>query len=381
MILKRKLKIIILSVLVLSIGVLSNASTVYITSENNITCAVSANPITLHTPNGSSVTAYVYTEGWTSVGKNSIKNYFVSTYPNATFISEATTTYNGNGYAWSMYGYGPTCWLFDNAVANSGMNNYWDDESYVETSQTYADIVYYNGSSYGHSAVPSSTVSGMYESKWNDGPLMRHAIGYGPSYFYMSSRKYYAKYPKISGHDIISNTYSGTFSVNCIPKNTTLSWSYDTSKFTKVSSSGTNIKLKPKTTSTVGVGTLTANFKNSSGTVLYSCSYAIYINRLPSINVQSLRVVRSSDGVEVYPSYVGLCPNTYYYAYITGTNPSFSYNWDMNYATVYSSGYAQAYFQTNDVGWTFLDLYATDTTANITEQIYGVTLYGGDSCN
>ncbi len=62
--------------MVLSIGVLSNASTVYITSENNITCAVSANPITLHTPNGSSVTAYVYTEGWTSVGKNSIKNYW-----------------------------------------------------------------------------------------------------------------------------------------------------------------------------------------------------------------------------------------------------------------------------------------------------------------
>ena len=115
--------------------------------------------------------------------------------------------------------------------------------------------------------------------------------------------------------------------------------------------------------------------------MVYTCSYTVYANRLPSISVQSLRVVRSSDGVEVYPLYVGLCPNTYYYAYLTGTTYGFTYTWDMNYATVYSSSYNQAYFQTNSQGWTFLDLYATDTTANITEQLYGVTLYGGDSCN
>lgn len=356
-----------------------NASiSVQIFSENGIECWVSRNNLTLMTPNGSIVNAYTSSEGWSSQQKHEIEMFFIQVYSQATYRNEPTTTYNGNGYAWNGVEGGVYCWLNSDSIETSGMHNYWDDDSYVETTQTYATkAFYYSGN---HTAILSS-VSGMYESKWSDGPLMRHAIDYGPWYYSMSNRKYYAKYPKISGHDIISNTYSGTFSVNCIPKNTTLSWSYDTSKFTKVSSSGTNIKLKPKNTSTVGVGTLTANFKNSSGTVLYSCSYAIYINRLPSISVQSLRVVRSSDGVEVYPSYVGLCPNTYYYAYLTGTTYGFTYTWDMNYATVYSSSYNQAYFQTDSQGWTFLDLYATDTTANITEQIYGVTLYGGDSCN
>ena len=272
---------------------------------------------------------------------------------------------------------GPTCWLNQ----SPDLHQYWDDGSYVETSLAYAEKIYYYAGDGGHSAVPSPTVSGMYESKWGEAPLMRHYIDDGPTSYMMSYRRYYAKYPHVSGHNIISNSYSGTFNVNCIPLNTTLSWTYDTSKFTKVSSSGTSIKLKPKTTSTVGVGTLTANFKNSSGTVVYTCSYTVYANRLPSISVQSLRVVRSSDGVEVYPSYVGLCPNAYYYAYLTGTTYGFTYTWDMNHATVYSSSYNQAYFQTDSQGWTFFDLYATDTTANITEQLYGVTLYGGDSCN
>ena len=147
----------------------------------------------------------------------------------------------------------------------------------------------------------------------------------------------------------------------------------------KVSSSGTSIVLKPKTTSTNSSSILTANFKNSGGTTLYSCSCTVYANRLPSLNI-SLIVQRSSDGLEVYPSYYGLCPYTYYYAYLTGAS-SYSVTWDMNHATVYNSSNNQAYFQTDSQGWTYLDLYATDTTANVTEMVYGVTLYGGNNCD
>ena len=212
---------------------------------------------------------------------------------------------------------------------------------------------------------------------------MRHALAYGPASYKMNNRYFYRKDLYVRGHNVVSNSYSGTFSVGFIPYNSSTSspeWSYSTNVFTKVSSSGTNIVLKPKTTSTNSSGTLTATFTDSSGNVVYTDTYTVYANCLPSGGI-SMRVVRSSDGVEVFPSYVGLCPNTYYYAYLSGSNSSYSYNWSMNHATVYSSNYNQAYFKTDDLGWTFLDLYATDPISGVTDNIYGVTLYDGSSCN
>ena len=193
--------------------------------------------------------------------------------------------------------------------------------------------------------------------------------------------KYYAKPPEISGHPIVSNIVSSTFTLDFAPKNMSIQWVYDTNLFTAVGpTTGSSVTIKAKSASAVGVGTLTAQFKKS-GSVKATSTYTIYANRLPAQSTPSLRVVRSSDGVEVYPSSTGLCPNTFYYAYLSGTSSSYSYNWDMNHATVYSSSSSQAYFKTDDQGWTFLDIYAVDTPTGVSQNIYGVTLYGGSSCD
>lgn len=336
--------------------------------------------VPLLTPNGSNLYAeYITQDAWTSNMKNAVNNYYIQTYPNATFLSDATANYNCHNYAWRMTEGFSTPYRLQDPYP------YWNDGSYVETTSQYAEkIYYYNIPNDSHSAVPSS-VSGMYESKFGFGPLMRHAPGYGPYHDaytnYMNYRRYYAKPPQISGHNIVTNTVSSTFTLAFSPLNYTINWVFDSSLFSAVgSTTGSSVTIKAKSSSVVGVGTLTAQFKKN-GQVVATSTYAIYANRLPTQSTPSLRVVRSSDGVQAYPGSVGLCPNTYYYGYLTGTNSNYNYTWDMNHATVYSSSYNQAYFQTDSQGWTFLDLYATDPTTGVTQQVYSVTLYDGYSCN
>lgn len=222
------------------------------------------------------------------------------------------------------------------------------------------------------------STGGKYISKWGASFLIKHNPTDTP---YGSDLRYYAKPPEISGHPIVSNSVSSTFTLAFAPLNLSIQWVYNTNLFTAIgSTTGSSVTLKAKSTSAVGTGTLTAQFKNN-GIVVATSTYTIYANRLPSFGNLSLRVVRSSDGVEVYPAYVGLCPNTYYYAYLTGTYNNYNYTWDMNHATVYNSSYNQAYFKTDSEGWTFLDIYATDSASGVSQNIHGVTLYGGTSCN
>lgn len=335
-----------------------------------------AHAINLKTPKGNDVYVYTRSEYYNSQDRidEAIQSILEDYDSRVTIIGNPSTTYNCHNYAWSMTEGNTThYWMND-------PSEYMDDGSYVQTFQVLAEKVFYYAGDGQHSAVPSPTVPGMYESKWGESCLMRHPLGYGPASYQMSYRRFYRKDLYVRGHNVVSNSYSGTFSVGYIPYNASLTWTYSTGVFTKLSSSGTNIVLKPKTTSTSSSGTLTATFKDASNNVIYTNNYTVYANCLPSGGL-SLRVERSFDGVEVYPSYVGLCPNTYYYAYLSGSNSSYSYNWSMNHATVYNSSYNQAYFMTDSEGWTFLDLYATDPISGVTDNIYGVTLYDGNSCN
>ena len=97
----------------------------------------------------------------------------------------------------------------------------------------------------------------------------------------------------------------------------------------------------------------------------------------------SVRVVRASDGVEVYPSSIGLRPYTFYYAYLTssqGTNMILT--WEFNHATVYSSYGNLAYFQTDSYGYTFLTVKGRmpNSSTDII-LIDDITLYGGSDSN
>ena len=343
----------------------------YITiiSISNDTIIVQAEDTFLTTPNGTIVLAMIPSEGMTSARMLHDLNVINLHYSGVQIVGNATTTYNCHSYAWHMTeDNGFTCWFNDPSY-------YWEDFSYVETTAAFAEKIVY-GTGAEHSAVKST--GGKYISKWGPGFLIKHNPTDTP---YGSYMKYYAKPPQISGHPIVSNSVSSTFTLAFAPQNLSIQWVYNTNLFTAIgSTTGSSVTLKAKSTSAVGTGTLTAQFKKN-GIVVATSTYAIYANRLPSFGNLSLRVVRSSDGVEVYPAYVGLCPNTYYYAYLTGTYNNYDYTWDMNHATVYNSSYNQAYFKTDSEGWTFLDIYATDSASGVSQNIHGVTLYGGDSCN
>lgn len=163
--------------------------------------------VDLYTPNGSLVRAELYPE-YSAADIAKYTADCAARYPEAEVIGNASQAYNCHSHAWNMVEGGPICWLNSYAY----FHKYWEDGSYTETTEANADkIVYYMGD---HSAVKSKTHPGMYESKWSSLPLMRHAPGYGPSYFNMSYRIYYKKgnCTTLDFTDLTVNSYT---SVKC----------------------------------------------------------------------------------------------------------------------------------------------------------------------
>ena len=171
--------------------------------------------ITIYTKCGQSVQAFILNE----LDANTIANlnyYFITSFPNATYLSTATRTYNCHSYAWYLSNGGTTtCWINDSIYDIYGhgiapnIEKFWTYDYYVPASSSDATKIHYYNSD--HSAVVSKTVSGMYESKWGQGPLMRHAPGYGP-YEHMNERHYY-KPVYVHGLLLCSNG-TGTIGVN-----------------------------------------------------------------------------------------------------------------------------------------------------------------------
>lgn len=139
-------------------------------------------------------------------------SYAISHYPNATFISNASATYNCHSYAWNISDGGSRCWI--NAAKKLTYDNlmkYWTNDYYGQTSnENNATKIFYYKSD--HSAIKSS-VAGMYESKWGRLPLMRHAPNYGP-YNNMDTRYYYTR----TFHNGIINCNEGNCGVRELNK-------------------------------------------------------------------------------------------------------------------------------------------------------------------
>ena len=144
-----------------------------------------AQTVYLYTPKGSQVYAYKNPE----MSSSDIAYYtaqYVSLYPNAELLANASATYNCHSYAWNLTAGDTTiCWLNQ----SPDLHLYWDDGSYEQTTEANAvKVFYYNGD---HSAVKSTTHAGKYESKWGSVPLMRHSPEYGPAIYNMQYRRYY----------------------------------------------------------------------------------------------------------------------------------------------------------------------------------------------
>lgn len=144
-----------------------------------------AQSITIYTKCGTPVTGLCFNE-MTDIEIAEINADRTSRYPNATLLGNASTRYNCHSYAWNMTDGGITCWI--NSTDNN-LDKYLKNDYYAPTTSASAAIkVFYQNSD--HSAVVSTVVPGMYESKWGRGPLMRHAPEYGP---YGGSRVLYRR--------------------------------------------------------------------------------------------------------------------------------------------------------------------------------------------
>lgn len=149
--------------------------------------------------------------------------YYITSYPNATFVSTSTTSYNCHSYAWNMSHGGITSWInrfepTSSVSSEDNLSKYWTNDRYiaVSASSSTMSVIYYPLSD--HSARKYSST--LYISKWGDAPLMKHAPGYGP-YSNMNNRQYYGTRPyQLSGDEFIydnSPINSHVYTVQDIP--------------------------------------------------------------------------------------------------------------------------------------------------------------------
>lgn len=142
-------------------------------------------------------------------------SYVASTYPSATKLADATSSYNCHNYAWNQSDGGPAYWM-----NTPGDDSYWTDGSYVEVTDhaaPYATKVSY--ASDDHSAITTSNPN-VHISKWGAGPLMQHAPGYTP--YDETTLKYYSV--PISGDRFICNG-SGVYSTFTASGISSYTWS------------------------------------------------------------------------------------------------------------------------------------------------------------
>ncbi len=188
----------------------------------------------------------------------------------------------------------------------------------------------------------------------------------------------YLSNTEVSGAYIVRGSTSYTFFTSN-PSGTTTDWEYDTSIFSGYSPTNTSISLSLIDPTVTADTYIKAVFKNADGTT-HSMTSPHYVGiNGPHWRHCSLRVLRSSDGVEVYPSTVGLDPNTGYYAYFTtstgGTNMMLDWDFtNITNDTSYDHTYS-CYFQTDSNGYCFLDIYGKMPGSSISKWLLGVTLY------
>jgi len=209
---------------------------------------------------------------------------------------------------------GTTCWLYP----GSDLLKYWDDGSYVSTTESSASKVLYGNQD--HSAVKSS-VSGKYESKWGSGPKMRHAVGYGPPIYNMSTKVFYKKAGSIY-IDCPSRISHGQY-YNFIIDNPPLSFTC---------SSSSNISAS-KSSSSVNVSSTTCCSSGWFSIMYGSYQLAKYNLDVSAVNITGPASVKS---------------NGEYYASISGcTNPS-SNNFVWNVIPASGGSYTTYYFGNNN---------------------------------
>ena len=178
-------------------------------------------PTTIHTPKGSIVPdTYTINENDHSYSSDELAALQSSLYINydgAELIAPPSKKYNCHAYAWHISEGGGQVWL--GYYTNTAENVYWTDGSYKEVPESLSTKVSYHESTANHSAVRINST--WYQSKWGEGPLVKHhpnACPYNTSY----PKKYYRKSPVLVGPSYVYE--SASFTANNIITGSTLTW-------------------------------------------------------------------------------------------------------------------------------------------------------------
>ncbi len=181
--------------------------------------------VTINTPNNTPVTVLVLTEMSQSQIASTNANA-AALYPNATILSNSSSTYNCHAHAWYL----TECTGCTKYWMNTPNDDkYWQDNSYVEVTEAQAQKISYSNDD--HSAI-KSVVSGKYDSKWGQWPVMRHSPNYTP--YISTNLKYYAR-TRISGNSDLCT--SSSYSVN-VPSGSIVTWSSTPSSALSVTQNG-----------------------------------------------------------------------------------------------------------------------------------------------
>ena len=197
----------------------------------------------IYTPKGSPVVTFLMCES--SIEKRkSLDQYYAQRYPNAVQIKtydlcSSTRKFNCHGYAWLRVEQNIDRWIgtgwSDDVVDPEKI--YISDSSYTEVSQeTYPGKVFW--ASGDHTAITTEQ-QGIFISKGNEWPLMKHAWNYSP--FGSNNLKYYQKAspsPSISGPSSVCD--QATYTVENLPQGATVQWSVSNNNVTLTSGQGTH---------------------------------------------------------------------------------------------------------------------------------------------
>ena len=197
----------------------------------------------IYTPKGSPVVTFLMCES--SIEKRkSLDQYYAQRYPNAVQIKtydlcSSTRKFNCHGYAWLRVEQNIDRWIgtgwSDDVVDPEKI--YISDSSYTEVSQeTYPGKVFW--ASGDHTAITTEQ-QGIFISKGNEWPLMKHAWNYSP--FGSNNLKYYQQAspsPSISGPSSVCD--QATYTVENLPQGATVQWSVSNNNVTLTSGQGTH---------------------------------------------------------------------------------------------------------------------------------------------
>ncbi|MDR3339414.1 MAG: hypothetical protein LBT25_04845 [Candidatus Symbiothrix sp.] len=199
----------------------------------------------IYTPMGSPVTTWATCESSIQI-RQGFDSQYAQNYPNAQQIItydnlSSTRKFNCHGYVWLRVEQGVDRWIGYYVTTEEDI--YMSDGSYTLVSQgTYPGKVSWGSGD--HSAITTNQ-QGIFISKWNEWPLMRHAWNYSP--FGSSNLKYYVRtLPTISGPDIVGSCAS-TFTLNNLPNGLSASWTVSSS-LSIVSSTANSVSVMKQST-------------------------------------------------------------------------------------------------------------------------------------